>query len=83
MLATALFVLVPAGLWLFFSMRAFPHAEEAGWKAMVPGSLLVGVGTQLLHLFTVLWISRQVDSKSGTYGASRGSWSQRFWVRPS
>jgi uncharacterized BrkB/YihY/UPF0761 family membrane protein len=78
--ATALFVLVPAGLWLLFSMRAFPHAADAGWKAMVPGSLLVGVGTQLLHLFTVLWISHQVDSKSETYGAIGIALALLFWA---
>lgn len=78
--ATALFVLVPAGLWLLFSMRAFPHAEEAGWKAMVPGSVLVGVGIQLLHLFTVLWISHQVDSKSETYGAIGVALAMLFWA---
>jgi len=79
-IATALFILVPAGLWVLFSLRAFPHAEEAGWKAMVPGSLLVGIGIQLLHLFTVLWIARLVDSKSETYGAIGVALALLFWA---
>jgi hypothetical protein len=79
-LATALFVLVPAGLWLLFSLRAFPHAEEAGWKTMVPGSLLVGVGIELLHLFTIIWIAHQVDSKSETYGAIGIALALLFWA---
>lgn len=80
LIATALFILVPAGLWLLFSLRAFPHPEEAGWKAMVPGALLVGVGLQLLHIFTVLWIARQVDSKSDTYGAIGIALALLFWA---
>ena len=79
-IATALFILVPAGLWVLFSLRAFPHAEEAGWRAMVPGSLLVGIGIQLLHLFTVLWIARLVDSKSETYGAIGVALALLFWA---
>lgn len=79
-LATTLFVLVPAGLWLLFSRRAFPHAAEAGWRAMVPGSLLVGVGIELLHLFTIIWIAHQVDSKSETYGAIGIALALLFWA---
>ena len=79
-IATASFILVPSGLWLLFSLRAFPHPEEAGWKAMVPGALLVGVGLQLLHIFTVLWIARQVDSKSDTYGAIGIALALLFWA---
>jgi uncharacterized BrkB/YihY/UPF0761 family membrane protein len=80
LLATVLFVLVPAGLWLVVSLKGFPHAEDAGWRAMVPGSVLVGVGLQLLHLFTVFWISRQVESKSETYGAIGVALALLFWA---
>jgi uncharacterized BrkB/YihY/UPF0761 family membrane protein len=80
LIATALFILVPAGLWLLFSLRAFPHPEDAGWKAMLPGSLLVGVGLQLLHIFTVVWIAHQVDSKSETYGAIGIALALLFWA---
>jgi uncharacterized BrkB/YihY/UPF0761 family membrane protein len=31
--------------------------------------LLVGVGAQALHLFTVFYISRKISSASETYGA--------------
>lgn len=79
-IATASFILVPSGLWLLFSLRAFPHPEEAGWKAMVPGALLVGVGLQLLHIFTILWIARLVDSKSETYGAIGVALALLFWA---
>jgi uncharacterized BrkB/YihY/UPF0761 family membrane protein len=79
-IATVLFVLVPAGLWMVVSNRGLPHAEEAGWRAMVPGSVLFGVGLQLLHLFTVFWIARQVESKSETYGAIGVALALLFWA---
>jgi len=80
LVATALLVVVPAGLWILFSLRAFPHPDDVGWKAMLPGALLVAVGMQLLHLFTILWIARQVDSKSETYGAIGIALALLFWA---
>ncbi len=80
LIATLGFVLVPSGLWLFVSLRGLPHAEGAGWRAMVPGSVLFGVGTELLHLFTVFWIARQVESKSETYGAIGVALALLFWA---
>ncbi len=61
-------VLVPyAALWLFVSLR-LPHAQ-AGWRDLIPGSLLFAVGAEALHLFTAYVIGPQAASKEGTYGA--------------
>jgi uncharacterized BrkB/YihY/UPF0761 family membrane protein len=79
LVATMLFVLIPAALWGYFSLHAFPHPDGIGWKAVLPGSLLVGVGIQMLHLFTIYWIARQVDSKSETYGAIGIALALLFW----
>ena len=78
--ATVLFVLVPTSLWLLFCLRAFPHPEDAGWKAMLPGAILVGIGLQCLQVFTILVIARQVESKSQTYGAIGVALAMLFWA---
>ena len=56
-----------AALWLFVSLR-LPHAQ-AGWRDLIPGSLLFAVGAEALHLFTAYVIGPQAASKEGTYGA--------------
>jgi uncharacterized BrkB/YihY/UPF0761 family membrane protein len=61
-------VVVVAGAWLLASFL-LPRAPDAPWTALVPGALLVGVGAQALHLFTVFYITRKVSSASETYGA--------------
>jgi uncharacterized BrkB/YihY/UPF0761 family membrane protein len=67
--ATGLFVAIPAAIWLAASLWYFPKPEPAGWRDLLPGAIVVGLGIEALHLFTVLWISHQVESKSETYGA--------------
>ncbi|HEY7439369.1 MAG TPA: YhjD/YihY/BrkB family envelope integrity protein [Acidimicrobiia bacterium] len=79
-IATGLFVVVPTVVWLLASLVYFPKAAEAGWLDLLPGSLLVGIGFQLLHLFTVLWITHQVESKSKTYGAIGTALALLFWA---
>jgi len=78
--ATSLFMLIPAGLWLVASLRLFPHPPELGWRDMVPGALLVGVGIEALHVFTVVYISHSFERKSETYGAIGGSLSLLLWA---
>jgi len=67
------------GMWLFASLR-LPRAEGAGWTDMVPGALLFAFGTLVLHLVTVYWIGRQLESKSETYGAIGASLSLLLWA---
>ena len=78
--ATSLFMLIPAGLWLVASLRLFPHPPEVGWRDLVPGALLVGVGIEALHIFTVVYIAHSFERKSETYGAIGGSLSLLLWA---
>ena len=78
--ATSLFMLIPAGLWLVASLRIFPHPPEVGWRDLVPGALLVGVGIEALHIFTVVYIAHSFERKSETYGAIGGSLSLLLWA---
>lgn len=78
--ATSFFMLIPAGLWLAASLKLFPHPPEVGWRDLVPGAVLVGVGIEALHVFTVVYISRSFERKSATYGAIGGSLSLLLWA---
>ena len=80
LLATFLFVLVPAVGWLIVSERGLPHAEEAARSDLWPGAILVGVGTQLLHILTVFWVVHLFESKSAAYGAIGTSVALLTWA---
>ncbi len=80
MVGTAAFVVVPTGLWLLASVKVFPHPPEADWRALLPGALLVGIGIEALHVFTVVWIAHSFERKSETYGAIGGSLALLLWA---
>lgn len=46
---------------------ALPH-RSARITALFPGAALMGAGTQALHLVTVYYLSRKIDSASELYG---------------
>jgi uncharacterized BrkB/YihY/UPF0761 family membrane protein len=77
--ATILFIAVPTVIWLFVSLR-LAHEPDAGWRDLLPGAVLVGVGLQILHLVTVFWIARQLESKSETYGAIGAALAILLWA---
>jgi uncharacterized BrkB/YihY/UPF0761 family membrane protein len=76
---TALYMVVPASLWLFASWKVFPHPNGAQWQDFIPGAIVVGVGVEALHIFTVVWISRSFANKSEAFGAIGGSLSILLW----
>jgi uncharacterized BrkB/YihY/UPF0761 family membrane protein len=78
--AMALFVVVPGSLWLFLSSSVFPSASGTTWRDMLPGAVLFGIGVQMLHVVTVVWISRSLESKSETYGALGAALTILLWA---
>ena len=56
-----------------------PHAD-AGWRALVPGALLVAVGVQVIHLGTVLFIAGRIKHASETYGSLGVAFTLLFWL---
>jgi uncharacterized BrkB/YihY/UPF0761 family membrane protein len=56
------------GAWLWLSWL-LPHDRRAPVTALLPGALLIGIVTTLMHLVTVVYFSRKVSSASDTYGA--------------
>ena len=55
------------GVWLLAS-RLFPHGD-APWPALIPGAVLVAVGVEALHLFSVYFLGHRVQSASELYGS--------------
>ena len=76
----ALLVVVPGSLWLWASTDVFPSAPGTTWRDMLPGAVLVGVGVQMLHVVTVVWIARSLESKSETYGALGAALTILLWA---
>jgi uncharacterized BrkB/YihY/UPF0761 family membrane protein len=62
---TAAFV---AALWVGVSLL-LPHREDADWKAMIPGAVLVGVGFALLQALTANLVGPKLSKDSSLYGS--------------
>jgi uncharacterized BrkB/YihY/UPF0761 family membrane protein len=64
--------------WWWVSWR-LPHAP-VGAQQLIPGAVLVALGTEVLHLLTVYWIGHVVARKSHTYGAIGIALAALLWV---
>ena len=67
------------GLWLLAS-RALPRRPGVSWWSLLPGAILVGLGTQGLYLFNVLYLNRKIESASAAYGALGVAASALLWL---
>lgn len=56
-----------AGVWMLAQLT-LPHAPEATWIDLVPGAVLVGVGLQAVHAFTIFYLAGRMSRMSETYG---------------
>ncbi|HSJ73749.1 MAG TPA: YhjD/YihY/BrkB family envelope integrity protein [Miltoncostaeaceae bacterium] len=65
-------------LWLRVS-ELLPHREVAR-RALVPGAVLVAVGVQGLHLFTVLYLSDSAERATSVYGAIGAALTILLWL---
>ena len=79
-LAMVLVVLVPGSLWLWLTTKVFPSASATTWRDMLPGAILFGIGVQALHIVTVVWIAKSLESKSETYGALGAALTILLWA---
>jgi len=77
-ISLGVYALVPFGLWLLVSWR-LPH-EACPWWALLPGAVLFGIGTAVLHAVTVTFIAHLMTSKTETYGVVGGSLALLLWA---
>ena len=56
-----------AAVCLFASM--WLPAPDVPWTAFIPGAILLGVGLEALHLFTVYFLANKLADASALYGA--------------
>ena len=69
---------VPIGMWLVASWYLPRRART--WQELLPGALLFGIGVQVLHVVTVLWIAHVLESKTDTYGAIGAALAILLWA---
>ena len=78
--AMVLLVAVPGLLWLWLTSNVFPSAPGTTWRDMLPGAIMFGIGVQVLHVLTIVWIARSLESKSETYGALGAALTILLWA---
>ena len=64
--ALVAYLALAGGTWLLVSRRL--PGGEAGWVALLPGSLVVGAGLLLINVFNVYVTTRLVENRANTYG---------------
>jgi uncharacterized BrkB/YihY/UPF0761 family membrane protein len=78
-IAIAFLAVVPfSAIWLGVSLL-LPHACTS-WRALLPGALLVGVGLEVIHIGTVLFVAGRVQRASDTYGPLGTAFTILVWL---
>jgi uncharacterized BrkB/YihY/UPF0761 family membrane protein len=53
--------------------------QPVRWQDLIPGAFVVTIGVLGLHIITVYWIAREVESKTDTYGAIGAALALLLW----
>ena len=77
LVATMLVLGVAFGFWLVVS-HALPNAAS-GWLELVPGAVVVAVGFQVIHLFTIYFLGPRLNSATQLYGVVGVFTTTLFW----
>ena len=56
-----------------------PHAD-APWWALLPGSVVVALGVQLVHLVTVYYLTGKLQNSSELYGSLGAAAAVLLWL---
>ena len=75
--ATMLVLGVAFGFWLAAS-HALPNGAP-GWLELVPGAVVVAVGLQAMHVFTVYFLGPKIESATQLYGVVGIVTTLLFW----
>ena len=60
-------LIVYSGLWMLLLTR-LPRRSDAPWLALVPGSLLFGLGFLVIQVATAVWMSWRIEHSVDKYG---------------
>ena len=75
-----LLVVIGSAAWAAASTLLFPRADGTTSRHVPPGSLLFGVGLEILHVATVVWFAPYLQTKSQTYGAIGAALAILVWA---
>ena len=78
LVATLAVIFVPFTIWLLVSRR-LPHGD-VGWMGLVPGAVLVAVGLEGLHVFTVYFLGPKLANATELYGVVGVVSTMLFWL---
>ena len=67
-------MVVYGGVW-FAASRALPHPPEVPARALVPGAILFAIGTEVLHVLTVVWYAKRLEHCRSCTVTSAPRWS--------
>jgi uncharacterized BrkB/YihY/UPF0761 family membrane protein len=67
LLASVLVGVLFGATWFWIS-RKLPAPEGLHWTAFLPGAVLLGIGIEALHLFTVYYLETKLANASELYG---------------
>lgn len=65
--AVGMFVILVGLIWLFVLWH-MPRPSTSTWGDLLPGAILVAAGAQAVHVLTVYYVARRVESASTSYG---------------
>ena len=60
-------IVVYGVVWLAASW-ALPHPADVSVRALVPGAVLFALGTEVLHVLTVVWYANRLEHRAELYG---------------
>jgi uncharacterized BrkB/YihY/UPF0761 family membrane protein len=58
---------------------AYLPRQPTRWPDLIPGAVVLTVGVFGLHLVTIFWIARELESKTDTYGAIGAALALLLW----
>lgn len=79
-LITTLLLVVAYTVLAWVVLSILPRPPHVSVEGLLPGALLIGVGIQVLHLVTVLYLAKQLSSASQLYGALGGAATLMLWA---
>ena len=77
--ASVLLAAASAAIWLG-SVAVLPRAAGTGWRDLIPGALVIGIGFALLQGVTTNWIGPKLDKQSSLYGSLGVSFVVLGWL---